>query len=324
MIGPGTIESPVVSADQCHTSCAHRTRDSSIAPNAIENSNATAEAPVNGRTPNSERSISGLWWRAVRSANSDSRTSASTSTPTVRELPQPHEPPSTSPSVSEPTPPVISSALSEIRHRDRMTRYLGQHPPAGDQRGDPDRHVHQEHPPPARGDEQTADGRSERGRDPADRGPRPDRAMAALGRERRQDQPERGRRQQRRAGRLDHTEGDEHGQAGRGARTPPRRPRRSPPRAESRARGGSGRRGGRTARAATRTRSRSRSAPRRGRRGRWSPKLRAICGSATLTMNRSRLASTTPAQTITRTRLGEAAEARCDSGPLAGPDLERA
>ena len=70
MIGPGTIETPVVSADQCHTSCAHSTRDSSIAPNAIENRSATAEAPVNGRTRNRARSISGLWWRAVWAANS--------------------------------------------------------------------------------------------------------------------------------------------------------------------------------------------------------------------------------------------------------------
>ena len=36
------------------------------------------------------------------------------------------------------------------------------------------------------------------------------------------------------------------------------------------------------------------------------PRSRAICGRATLTMNRSRLARTTPAQTMTSTARGEA------------------
>ena len=43
MSGPGAIARPVLRGDQCQTSCAHSTRESSMAPNEIMNSNATAE-----------------------------------------------------------------------------------------------------------------------------------------------------------------------------------------------------------------------------------------------------------------------------------------
>src|SRR5205807_1643049 len=70
--GPGAIDSPVTSADQCQTSWAQSTRESSIAPNEAENSNATTDAPVNGRKRNKARSISGLRCRAEWAANSPS------------------------------------------------------------------------------------------------------------------------------------------------------------------------------------------------------------------------------------------------------------
>src|SRR3984957_8726525 len=60
MIGPGAMASPVRSADQPQSSWAHSTIDSSMAPNATENSSATAEAPENGPVLNSAGSISGL------------------------------------------------------------------------------------------------------------------------------------------------------------------------------------------------------------------------------------------------------------------------
>ena len=194
-----------------------------------------------------------------------SRTSAPPRTATVRVLPQPHVPPSTSPSVSAPTPAVISSALQPSGHGIRMARHVGQQAPARDQRGHADRHVHEEHPPPARGDQDSADRWTERGGEPAGRRPGPHGAVAALGGKRGQDQPERRRGEQGGAGGLEHPEGDQHREAGRGGARRRRRHEHRHPDAGSRARGGTGRRGARTARAATRRRSRSRSAPTRGR-----------------------------------------------------------
>ena len=214
MSGPGTSETPVVSGDQCHTSCAHRTRDRSIAPKAIENRTATAEAPVNGRTLNSARSISGLLARAVCAANRASASTATSSTPMVRAEPQPQEPPCTNPSASAPTPPVISSAPSASGRRTGMAGDRGEKAPAGRERCQPDRHVDQEHPAPTRLDQHAADGGTQGGGHAAHGGPGPDRAVPALGREAGQDQPERGGGEQRRAGRLHDPEGDEHGQAG--------------------------------------------------------------------------------------------------------------
>ena len=73
--GPGAIARPVCSADQPHTCWSHRTIESSIAPNAIENTIATTTEPVNARMRNSEASISGLRARAQCSANSAERAS---------------------------------------------------------------------------------------------------------------------------------------------------------------------------------------------------------------------------------------------------------
>src|SRR6185312_15204049 len=97
---PGAIESPVISADQCQTSCAHTTRESSIAPNAAENSSATIDAPVNGRSLKRERSMSGLECTTLCTVNAASATALSASTAIVVSLPQPHAPPFTRPSDS--------------------------------------------------------------------------------------------------------------------------------------------------------------------------------------------------------------------------------
>src|SRR6202035_2848560 len=110
--GPGAIARPVRSADQPQLSWAHSTTDNSMAPKDTENSKATAEAAEKLRVRNSPGSISGLWWRAQRRANSPSRTAEAAITPTVAADPQPQPPPSTSPKLSSQTPAVISSAPS--------------------------------------------------------------------------------------------------------------------------------------------------------------------------------------------------------------------
>src|SRR5205807_4205990 len=54
----------------CQTSCIHSTRERSMAPKAAEKKMATADAPVNGRSRNSARSISGLRERSRCTMNS--------------------------------------------------------------------------------------------------------------------------------------------------------------------------------------------------------------------------------------------------------------
>src|SRR4051794_3376393 len=110
MIGPGAIASPVASGDQCQTSCAQSTRESSIAPNAAEKNSATAEAPVNGRSRNNARSTSGLRERRQWSANNATASAPPKSALTVLESPQPQLGPFTRPSTNAATPPVISTA----------------------------------------------------------------------------------------------------------------------------------------------------------------------------------------------------------------------
>ena len=251
------------------------------------------------------RSISGLRCRAVWSGEQRQRQPPPPSERTsVRASPQPHVPPLTRPSTSAPTPPVISSAPSGVRHGHGMAGHVRQPPPADGQREQPDRHVDEEHPAPARRHEQSADHRAERGRQAADRGPGADRA-----RDRRSGARSRGSGRARSASaaprRPPARPGTRPASAGWSRRrTPPRRRRTRPRRAGSRARAGSARPAARTAPATPRRRSRRRSAPTRGppRRRRADGSPAPICGSATLTMNRSRLASTTPAHTIASTQ----------------------
>src|SRR4051812_34303390 len=108
--GPGATESPVFSADQPQTFCSHSANDSSIPPNATENTAAPKVAPENARQRNSLGGTSGFSARRQCATKAAIAASDTASTATVVGEPHPHSPPSTSPSVSAPTPPVTSSA----------------------------------------------------------------------------------------------------------------------------------------------------------------------------------------------------------------------
>ena len=82
-------------------------------------------------------------------------------------------------------------------------------PPADRHCNQADRNVDEEYPAPVCGHQQAADDRSERRREAADRGPRPHRGAAPIGRKYRQQQTQRGRRHQRRAGGLNHAKRDQ-------------------------------------------------------------------------------------------------------------------
>ena len=79
----------------------------------------------------------------------------------------------------------------------------------GEQAGDADRNVDEEHPAPRRLHEQAADDRTERGGERADRGPGSHRAHAPLGCGRGEQQTEAGRRQRGRTDGLQAAERDE-------------------------------------------------------------------------------------------------------------------
>jgi len=83
-------------------------------------------------------------------------------------------------------------------------------PEPGDQKGDKaDRHVDQEDPAPAHGNQHAADDRSERGGEAADRGPGPHRPAAAFRREGRQQEADRSRGHERSAGRPKNAASDQ-------------------------------------------------------------------------------------------------------------------
>ena len=65
MSGPGVMASPDCSADHPHTSCCHRTMESSIPPKDAEKTAATIVDPVKARIRNSAGSISGFVARRV-------------------------------------------------------------------------------------------------------------------------------------------------------------------------------------------------------------------------------------------------------------------
>ena len=178
MIGPGAIARPVFSADQPQTSCSHSTSDSSIAPNAVENSSATRGA---GERPHREQravdqriALAG----AVRRRTGRAAPPRAASTPIVRgRRPSPRCSPLTSPKRERADPGGDQHRAQRVGRGHRVAGHLGQPAPADDQRGHADRDVDEEHPPPARGDQQAADDRAERGGEAADRRPGPDRAV---------------------------------------------------------------------------------------------------------------------------------------------------
>src|ERR1700742_4520658 len=199
MIGPGATARPVRRADQPQSSWAHSTIDSSMAPNAIENSSITTVAPVKARARNRAGSTSGLADRAQCSANRASRTTAAASTSKVRADPQPQSPPSARPRVSAPTPALTRAAPSASG---RGTGWPGT---SGSRSQPTTSAARSARPPPPR--------RGGAGH-PSGGGPGPDRAAAPLGRVAGQHQAQRGRGQQGRARRLDQPEPDQHGDAG--------------------------------------------------------------------------------------------------------------
>ena len=183
-------------------------------PNAAMNSSATTDAPVTGRRRNSSRSISGLRAaRHVQQRTGPAATAPANSALTVLASPQPQLPASTSPSTSVPTPPVMRIAPSGSGADTGWPGTCGSRRQPTISASSPDGDVDEEHPAPAGRHQQPADDRPGGGRDASHRGPRPDGAVTALGRERGQDQAQRGRSQQRGPGRLDDPEGDQHRQA---------------------------------------------------------------------------------------------------------------
>ncbi len=130
--------------------------------------------------------------------------------------PQPQSLPLTSPKVREATPAVASTTPRASGRSTRVTRDVRESTPADDERGDADRHVDQEDPTPAGGDQQPADDRAHCGGHPTDRGPRSHGSVPAFSRVGGEDQAEGGRREQRRSRRLYETEDDEHADAGGG------------------------------------------------------------------------------------------------------------
>ena len=213
--GPGATPSPVLSADQPQTSWHHSVTSSSIAPKAMPNSTFAAVAVANTgcRSRCSSMTGAGCRRRPVDEQRHQHRRR--------REAAQ---------DLRRGPAPVVGLDQGEGERADRHGEdrraedvwpdlVVGQpagSPPGGargrpvrcedpdaeDQRDRDDRHVHQEHPVPAGRHQGAAEDRAECRRGPADRGPRADRAGPPLRRRRRQQQAERGRDEERAAGRL--------------------------------------------------------------------------------------------------------------------------
>ena len=79
---------------------------------------------------------------------------------------------------------------AKIGKRAALCRDAGEHSPPGKDGGDPDRHVHDEHPAPARLNEQPAEHGACCSREPARRSPHTHRAGAALRGVRSEHEPE--------------------------------------------------------------------------------------------------------------------------------------
>ena len=217
--GPGAIARPVCSADHPQTSCSHSTTDRSIAPNAAENSSATAR----GAGERCGRETACGPPAATRARAQCATNSASVAGGQGEHGDRARGAPAPAAALDEPERERRHAAgdqhgAERIGTRTGMARErAGRSRQPADERGEADRHVHEEDQAPARVDEHAADDRAERGREPADRGPGADRAVAAFGRGRGEHEPERGRRQQRRARGLHDAEADEHRHARGGA-----------------------------------------------------------------------------------------------------------
>ncbi len=276
-------------------------------PKDAEKSTATSEAPVKERTRNSAGSTSGLRLAAVEHEQPEQHQRADEDADRRGRAPPPVVPLDQRRRSSAPTPGGHQHRAERRRAVDRVAGNGGQPAPADDQRRDADGDVDQEHPAPARRHQQAPDHRAERRGHAADRSPRPDRATTALGREGGQHQAERGRGEQCRPCRLDQAErrpasarwwrAAQAAEATVKTATPSRKPWSAavpvgqPAEEHEQRRVDDGVPVEHPGQLAEVVAARS---------------PRAMSGSATLTMNRSRLASTTPAQTMRSTWFGEA------------------
>ena len=187
-----------------------------MAPKEAEKKRATTDAPVNAFDRNSDGSTSGL--RLIRqwTTKSPIRITAAASTPTMVVVPHPQLLPSTSPKVSSPTPAVHRTTPSASGRSDWWPGRWGSERQPMIRAARPDRDVDQEHQSPTDRHQQPAHHRSECGGQPAGRRPGPHGSGAAIRLVGGEDEGQRGRCQQRGPRRLDHPEGDQHADAGRG------------------------------------------------------------------------------------------------------------
>ena len=236
--GPGASWRPARRIDSSQTPVWKSTLESSIAPNAAENRIAATLAIENERTRSIAGSTIGEGWRAQRTANSARPAAAPASAPSVRGSSQPQSGACTKPEReradgrgeqrgAEPVGAPLRGPGRASRSAAATPRHSA-HAPTGRFTRNTSRQsdLHQ----------QPAERRAGRGGGGADARPDADRRRAVARLELGQQQRERGRDEQRRAGRLQDARGDE------------RRHRRREPaqrRAERRtARGRRGSRGG--------------------------------------------------------------------------------
>ena len=180
----GASPNPAASGDQPHTSWKNDGISTSQ-PNDEPTNSAWAMLPtVKLRSRNRSRSSSGAGWRDDRMKNHGSSTAA---TAEAHEDPRIAEPP-----VADLDDDEHDGADRERgeRHGDRVEALAlafavaWQHPPAGDQGGDDERQVDEEHGPPSGGlDEHGAERRRDRPTEPGDATPDADRHRAAGQRE---------------------------------------------------------------------------------------------------------------------------------------------
>ena len=195
MTGPGAMASPDRNADHPQAPCSQRTIERSIAANDAEKKMATSDAPVKRRERNSDGSMSGL--RLRRQCRTKSARSAADAASVAGD------------GVRAPAPVApLDEPEGEGRHARRgehdpervgpfaiVTGYVRQPAPADDEGSDPDRHIDQEDPPPARCDQQPADDWADGGGHATDRRPGSNCTLPALCRVGGEDQPEGGRGQ---------------------------------------------------------------------------------------------------------------------------------
>ena len=174
-----------------------------MAPNDIENSSITVTARRSCAPGTGPDRPAGCWTAGSAATNEASSTAAAASSQ-HREGRRPAPVAALDQAEAErPDAGGDQDGAQRVRPWHRMAGRVRQPEPADHQRGQPDRHVDQEHPAPADRDQQAADDRPERGGHATGGGPGADRTAAPVRRVAGQHQAERSGREQGRAGRLD-------------------------------------------------------------------------------------------------------------------------